>query len=100
MSHLFFAHDILLFVEASEDKIDYIREGLQSFCDSSCQKTNLNKSSILFLSNLSEQVTQQLSSKKGKPKETELGSTLDIKFSSRARIVELIASCSKEYGKS
>lgn len=71
ISHLFFADDLLLFSEASEDQIACIKEGLERFCKTSGQKVNFNKSLgqkvnfnklLMFVSpNIPKQVAKRLS---------------------------------------
>lgn len=64
ISHLAFADDLLLFVEASLDQVEVIKTILDLFCNSSGQKISQDKSSIFF-SNIVQwqakvQITEQL----------------------------------------
>lgn len=73
ISRLFFADDLLLFVEAREDQVDCIREGLTAFCKASEQKVNFDKSMIFIFSNVVEQEAEALCRRMGVPRTTELG---------------------------
>lgn len=68
-----FADDLILFVEANEEQVDYILEGLRDFCKASGQLINYNKSLTFFSPNLDEQVTDGLSHRLGIPKTSDLG---------------------------
>lgn len=72
-SHLSLVDDQLLFVEATEDKIDYIKAGLSSFCSALGQMVNYNKSRIFFSPNLFDHITAALSQRMGIPKTDDLG---------------------------
>lgn len=48
LSHLFFADDLVLFSEASQDQIEVIKEFLEVFSVASGQKVSLSKSHIFF----------------------------------------------------
>lgn len=65
ISHLFFADDIMLFAEASEDQEALIRTGLQYFCLASGQKVNFQKSTVFFSLNVSNEVANDLSQNLG-----------------------------------
>lgn len=54
ISHLIFADDLLLFVEASIDQMQTILHCLNMFCSASGQKVNANKTSICFSKNVSD----------------------------------------------
>lgn len=76
VSHLFFADDILLFVEAIEMQVDRALKGINEFSAASGQKVNLSKSSVLFSSNLSEQVMERLNTRMGIKRTRDLGKYL------------------------
>lgn len=63
VSHLFFADDIILFAEASEDQVDCIKEGWSSFYRASGQKINFQKSTVFFSNNIKEVRRNELSAK-------------------------------------
>lgn len=73
VSHLFFADDLFLFAEAREDQVDYMKDGLESFCCASGQKKFFDKSMIFFSPNILEQVASNLSTKMCAPRTSELG---------------------------
>lgn len=77
ISHLFFAHDILLFAEAAEDQVDLIKQGLEEFCKASGQKVGYNKCHLYFFPNVPEEEAALLSSRLGIPRTNELGNTWD-----------------------
>jgi ribonuclease HI len=52
-SHLFFADDLVLFAKADRKNCQSVKEVLESFCDLSGQKVNLNKSKVFFSPNVS-----------------------------------------------
>lgn len=58
VSYLFFTDDILFFAKEGEDQVECIMEGIKEFSSASGQKINLNKSSILFSSNLSNRLQE------------------------------------------
>ena len=57
----FFADDLLLFVEASENQINAIMECLEKFYIIYGQKVSLQKPSIAFSRNVKEDVTKRIS---------------------------------------
>ena len=61
LSHILFAYDLLLFVEASRDQIDVILNCLDKFCAISGHKVSLNKSSIAFSSSVDPAVASRIS---------------------------------------
>lgn len=63
LSHLFFDNDLTLFTEASDNQIECIKEGLDSFCGASGQKVNFHKSLMYCSSCVSEQDAARLSAK-------------------------------------
>lgn len=73
VSHLFFADDLMLFSEASEDQVACIKVGLNLFCKASGQKVNYNKSLMFVSSNIFEQVASRLSDSMGVPLTKEFG---------------------------
>lgn len=54
LSNVFFADDVMLFVEASLDQAQVLNECLQRFCKASGQKVSLHKSRVYFSSNVHE----------------------------------------------
>lgn len=76
LNYLFFADDLLLFSEASEDQIQCLKEGLERFCACSGQKINFNKSYIFFSSNMREAEASRLCSLMGIPRAMNLGKYL------------------------
>ncbi|XP_057999242.1 uncharacterized protein LOC131178309 [Hevea brasiliensis] len=61
ISHLFFADDLLLFVEASLDQMRVIMDCLNLFCSTSGQHVNVAKSSVWFSSNADVDLQQNIS---------------------------------------
>lgn len=76
LSFLFFADDLLLFSEASEEQMACLREGLNSFCKASSQRVNFSKSSMLCSTNVSEMEVRRLSQSFGVPLTKRLGKYL------------------------
>ena len=61
----FFADDLLLFAEASEEQIKIIMNCLNNFCAASGQKISLHKSTIAFSSGVDIAVAQKISNISG-----------------------------------
>lgn len=75
-SHLFFADDLFLFSEASEQSCSTIHNVFMNFCNISGQKVNMEKSKIFFSPNTSSQTQELLSDILGIPLTLDLGSYL------------------------
>ncbi|XP_010445335.1 PREDICTED: uncharacterized protein LOC104727985 [Camelina sativa] len=73
LSHICFANDIILFVEASVAQIRVIRRVLERFCVASGQKVSLEKSKIFYSENVSRDLAQQISTESGIKATRELG---------------------------
>lgn len=78
MSHLAFADELILFVEASMNQVRIIQTILNLFCKSSGQKVNLDKSGIFFSKNVEWQLKQQLTNELGIVAMNDLGKHLRI----------------------
>lgn len=61
LSFLFFADDLIVFSEASEDQMNCVKEGLEEFCKCSGQRINFAKSSLYFSSNVQDEEADRLS---------------------------------------
>ena len=59
-SHLFFVHDIVLFVKADVKNCRAVRKVLDTFCEISDQKVNVGKSRVLFSPNLDHSCREEL----------------------------------------
>lgn len=94
LNHLFFADDLLLFVEAREDQLMCLKEGLDIFCSCLGQRINFHKSSIFFSSTVSEEEARQLSAVMEIPMKKEVEKYLDhhivVKGNDKERHKELI----------
>ena len=55
-----FANDLLLFSEASTYQMQLITRCLNRFCGASYQKVNCQKTNILFLKNVKDEVTKSI----------------------------------------
>lgn len=73
LSYLLFADDLLLSSEVVEDQLVCLREGLELFYESSGQKVNYNKSSMLCSMNVPEEEFIRLSNIVGVPLKTQVG---------------------------
>ncbi|GAU39340.1 hypothetical protein TSUD_60910 [Trifolium subterraneum] len=60
ISHIFFADDLLLFVEASIEQAHCIMHCLELFCEASCQKINSQKTQIFFSKNVDQQLRNDI----------------------------------------
>ena len=63
VSHLLFADDSLFFLLADVKNCDAMRKILERYCECSGQKVNLNKSSMVFSSNVPEQIKQEMAAR-------------------------------------
>lgn len=73
ISHLFFANDLLLFTEAGEDQVAFVKDGLRSFCKASGQKISFVKSLLFVSPNLSDQVAGGMCASMGIPWTLDMG---------------------------
>ena len=80
LSHMFFADDLLLFIEASKDQINVIMDCMNTFCAASGKKISLLKSSIAFSSGVDEAMTQKISCVSGIPIKSHLEKYLRVPF--------------------
>lgn len=78
LTHLFFADDLVLFSEASQDQIKVIKECLDKFSAASGQKVSLSKSQIFFSNNVSAGEATNIVDAAGIPRTTELGKHLGV----------------------
>lgn len=76
VSHLLFAVDMLLFVEAAEEQVECILNGINKFCNASGQRINFSKSLVMFSSNLPSNETLKVSTGLGIKEVKELGTYL------------------------
>ncbi|XP_061350094.1 uncharacterized protein LOC133295304 [Gastrolobium bilobum] len=78
ISHLFFADDLLLFAEASQEQVLIIQQALHIFCDSSGQKVNHSKTRVFFSQNVGHTQAKHLSGLLGFSLTADLGRYLGI----------------------
>nr|KYP65495.1 hypothetical protein KK1_011731 [Cajanus cajan] len=78
LSHLAFADDLILFVEASMDQVGVIQACLDNFCASSGQKVSLEKTKIFFSKNVPHTVRNDISSALSFQRTENLGKYLGI----------------------
>ena len=78
ISHLFFADDLVLFVEASIDQAVVLKNILQEFCEMSGQKVNLEKSKLFCSPNTPNDLTQTISDNMGVSRTQNLGKYLGM----------------------
>lgn len=76
LSHLCFADDLVLFVEASEQELYVMMEVLNNFCEASSEKINLTKSKLLVSSNIDHHQALALSNHCGISLTTDFGKYL------------------------
>ena len=72
-SHLFFADDLILFVETSVELIIIVMECLNLFCAMSGQRISLQKSNIAFSKGVHKEEALEISSVAGIPPTSDLG---------------------------
>jgi len=78
LSHICFADDLILFGEASVEKIRVIRGVLERFCVASGQKVSLEKSKIFFSKNVSREMGKLISDESGIKATQDLGKYLGM----------------------
>lgn len=78
ISHLFFTNDLLLFGEASMERIDVMFKVLPKFCDEFRQKVNWEKSTVWYFPKSPLSLQQVVRRKYGVPSTKELGKYLGI----------------------
>ena len=78
ITHLFFADDLLLLAEASCDQARIIQEVLNTFCASSGEKVNNQKSQVLFSKNVKPSEMQKISKQLGFSITIDLGKYLGM----------------------
>lgn len=78
LSHMFFADDLVLIVEASMAQIDVLISCLDRFCASSGQKVGNSKSRIFRSKNVSHGLSKALSRKFGCSLTNNLGRYLGV----------------------
>ncbi|KAF7839819.1 DNA polymerase alpha subunit B [Senna tora] len=61
ISHLFFADDLVIFLEASMNQVDIVKRVLNDFCSTSGQKVNKNKARVFFSKNVGHTRVEELS---------------------------------------
>ena len=84
-SHLFFADDLLLFADASENCCRTIIAVLDDFCSCSGQKINLSKSKVLFSPNVKPDVASRLCRILGVSSTQDIGKYLGFPLRSNGR---------------
>ncbi|XP_019168818.1 PREDICTED: uncharacterized protein LOC109164726 [Ipomoea nil] len=78
MSHLCFADDMVLFIEASLDQVEIVQNCLAKFCTASGQKVSLEKSQIHFSKNMAPALATEIESKFGISETKDLGRYLGV----------------------
>lgn len=78
LSHMFFADDLIMFTEASEDQLNVVMNVLEDFCVCSGEKVNINKSAIFCSRNVSDTLASRLSEISGFNLTSDLGKYLGV----------------------
>nr|KYP63886.1 hypothetical protein KK1_018473 [Cajanus cajan] len=78
LSYLAFADDLILFVEASLEKVDIIKTCMDLFCKSSGMKVSEEKTNVFFSKNVGWVVNSEISSKLGYQRTDNLGKYLGV----------------------
>ncbi|WCJ25238.1 hypothetical protein M5689_007137 [Euphorbia peplus] len=78
LSHLFFADDVLLFIEGSAEQLNVVMEILGVFCAASGQKLNVQKSRMYCSKNMASALCNQLNKACGIPLTSSLGDYLGV----------------------
>ncbi|MDV3200005.1 MAG: reverse transcriptase domain-containing protein, partial [Candidatus Phytoplasma australasiaticum] len=78
LTHLFFADDLVLFSEASQEQITIISHCLERFSRASGQKVSLRKSQIFFSKNVNREVAKRIIDTTGIPETMNLGKYLGV----------------------
>lgn len=80
ISHLFFADDLVLFVDSSCVQMRVIKKCLEDFTMASRQRINLEKSKVFFSPNFSKEEAAMISSESGIPTTEGLGQYLGTRL--------------------
>ena len=87
ISHLFFADDILIFIETCLDQVQVVKTCLEIFCDASSQKVNAAKTKVFFFSrNVNHVQARELSQKLGFSLTSDLGKYLGVLLLHKRRL--------------
>lgn len=78
LTHLFFADDLVLFAEASQEQINIIKTCLEKFSRASGQRINLKKSQIFFSKNVNTAEAQRIATLANIPPTINLGKYLGV----------------------
>ncbi|CAL1358445.1 unnamed protein product [Linum trigynum] len=78
LSHIFFADDLILFVEASADQAAVIMKCLDTFCQASGQLVSREKSVVFFAKNTNRTISSSTTSILGMPATQDLGRYLGV----------------------
>lgn len=78
ITHLFFADDMVLFSEATEQHVQIIKDCLERFSAASGQKISLSKSQIFFSKNVSQELANKISGIAGINTTNNLGKYLGV----------------------
>ncbi|XP_065859834.1 uncharacterized protein [Euphorbia lathyris] len=78
ISHLFFADDVMIFVEGNDEQVGVVMDILNCFCAASGQKINIHKSRMLCSKNVEKSVCKKLRDLSGIPLTHSLGKYLGV----------------------
>lgn len=78
ISHLFFAHELLFFAEASMDRVETVKARLSNFSRAFGQKINFAKSKSFFSANIDKNMVVTLSMATSIPRTDDLGRYLGV----------------------
>ncbi|KAL4359580.1 hypothetical protein AHAS_Ahas08G0091600 [Arachis hypogaea] len=85
ISHLVFADDLLLFVEATIDQIKEVTEVIETFCKASGLKINVEKSSIVFSKRTNMDIRHEITKYSGFKEQRDLGRYLGAMITSNRK---------------